>query len=333
MKKNPCFCVTLKLHLLFALSFVLIPQSVIYSSERKNRIVILDFTADRKSQNLAGPVRTRIEKTIFTSNTFDVLDHRGFTLKTKYQKNFAQIMKKKFISANTDYLVTGSIDKLDKYTIILKVIDVRKGNLIAIEARESPSSKMLIPAAAELAEKIKRKITNRNQKQYPDFPNQLSCSFHTKAGYIMPTGYFREIAGRGYSIIFSACFEDIFFKNSFLIAETGYLYFKGIPFITHHTDMMPFLLGTGYRLKITDFFIIPSVCTGGSYNRNFYYADSDEKHLEKKKTQPALKVCLSFEYIPTQNIKLQMGPSFTNIFEKNGAICFFSFNAGAGLRF
>lgn len=120
------------------------------NAESKNRIAILDFSANNTSPSNAKIVRNAFEVAIYKTGNFDILERREIDLILKEQglqvsgciDTACAVEIGKILSA--DLVAIGSLDKFGDFVITLKVLSIKEGKVVfADNERAADENKIL----------------------------------------------------------------------------------------------------------------------------------------------------------------------------------------------
>lgn len=298
----------------------------------KKRIAVLGFTANNVDESLARIVRNNIELSLFESKKFEVLEHDRIDFILKERKSILECSDEECGSVlgemlSAQFVILGSVTKLDKFIVQIKVIDASRKQLIIIEKTETDSEADLRNTAVDLSGIIAEEIENIGRKTNPLF---FSAGFL----YVMPLEYLKGRFDPGFGIGLSGGIEDILFNRTLLGIDIQYLYFNGKSGITHHAYMLPVTLFTGYRLPVWKFSFLPCISAGGSYNSIYYYPSVDSiDYSAQSEFEFIVKGGIKVEYNLTGAFHIDISSDYCMIFEREGEIEFVTCGLGAGMRF
>ena len=134
----------IKTKIALIISFLLIAGLTLngHAINNKKRVAILSFTANNVQKAFARIVRNNVEITYFKEQKFQLLEQRKIDLVLKTQRNNQKICNKANCAIDlgqllkVDYVVIGSIDKLNTYTINIKVVNVKEKRIQGVESIE-----------------------------------------------------------------------------------------------------------------------------------------------------------------------------------------------------
>lgn len=133
----------------------------------RTRVAILDFTAENTTQSSANAVRNLFEAALYGENAADILERnqmetilkeQGFSLSGCVDSSCA-VQIGKLLSA--DMVVTGSLNRLGKYVINAKFVNVASGSVNFMETAETAEEHELKDQVYSMARKAARKMGSK----------------------------------------------------------------------------------------------------------------------------------------------------------------------------
>jgi TolB-like protein len=323
--------------ILLSISSLIFSQSLfaqtVIEEKPKKRVAVLSFSANNTDESFARIVRNNIELSLFEQKKFEVLEHD--------QVDFILQERKQLLSECADeecgtklggilsaqYVIMGSVSRLEKYIIQIKVIDVSRKQLIIVEKTEAANEGDLQKVTIDISAKLAEEIEDIGKKGIPVI---VSTSFH----YVMPLSFLKNKVGPGFGVGLAAYTEDIFLKHLLLGLDIQYLYFNSKTDVTHHANILPVALFAGYRLPVWKLSFIPVIYAGMSYTAVFYYTRySSSNYSSDSAIEPLAKGGFNIVYTLAESFHIKLSSEYGVIFEKGGRIGFLSFGLGAGMRF
>jgi len=301
----------------------------------RDKVAVMNFAANNISAGTARIVRNFFELELFKNETFNILERNQIDLILKERnRQLLQCMDDgcavaigKILSA--DYVIRGSVDKLDGYTINIRVIDVKLKRVIIADSIEADRLGELKISAGEMAERISNSIVRKNRGIDKKFIN-ISANLN----YLQPMGYFSDLTTGGFGVLVSSEIGNLFFRNFFLGVNSGYMFFPGKGKELHHASMIPVLAKAGYRFTFGIFYAVPEIMAGISYNVLYYYIDNLEVSIsENRAFQPMVLSGIKAGLKISKPLIVETGVRYGNSFEKKGNISFLSFIAGVKFCF
>jgi hypothetical protein len=326
---------SLQLLILSALIFSLSIQLLSGQNKKeqpKKRIAVLGFSADKVEESLARIVRNNIELSLFTTKKFDVMEldqvesilkQRKFLLTDCADEECA---KEAGGILSADFVILGSVSKLEKFAVQVKVIDSVNKKLVSIQKTEADTEAELRKVSENMSIDIAEEIEKIGRKRKPV---SVCASFL----YVMPLSYLNDLVDPGMGVNITGKIEDIFFRGIFTGLSVGYIYFSGKTNLTHHSIMLPVGATAGYRLSFSKFLLMPAVYAGWSYISVYYYAEGSTENRKNINTwEPLAKASLSLEY-RFANMTAGITGEYGVVFEQGGRVEFTAFGICMGAVF
>jgi hypothetical protein len=324
--------------IVFIILFVIYNHNGVSGEETgvmKKRIAVMNFAPNNTSEGTARIVRNNMEVNLFRDGSFEMLEqHHVKEVLEERQFQVNECRDEECISRmgkilKADYIIIGSVDKLDNFTISAKVIDVKEGKIIITESRDADELKDIRRAAEELTGRVADRIRNIGKKYLFEHPLFITANIY----YSFPFGYLGDIADYGYGMSIGARMEDLFVKNFLAGFELQFIYLDGRQTMRRGV-LIPVTAQFGYAMALWKLSIIPYVSAGGCYSIKYYYNDylKISQHV-RSGFQPMLKAGAAVELpISSYNVYLRSGAEYGIIFEKDGDISLVSCFAGIGIK-
>lgn len=310
-----------------------------YADEKaaqRPRIAIVNFTENNTEPGTGRAVRNSVEINFFRDGSFVILEQsRLDSIAHERRLQVAECRDARCAAKigqllKADYVIIGSVDRLDTYTVAMKVVDVRQGSIIISDSAEAREVGDLRPAAEGLARRVAERIRGIGKKRRTfEYPVYITANFQ----YVFPVGYLRRLADAGYGASVSARIEDIFVKNLLAGMEVQFVYFKGKKTM-RHAIMVPVTAQFGYSLEIWRLSFVPLVSLGAVYSMNSYYADVLHLGISRRRgVQFMLKAGMVVDCMVYRNFHVRIGAEYGSSFEEAGDAPFISCIAGIGVKF
>jgi hypothetical protein len=156
-----------KITIIFALIFSFSLNEVI-GEEKPKRIAILELEAKNAPKPYAEIIRDILEVKLQKSRMFDVLERNQIKMilnEQKFQMNecsdsICAVQIGKILYA--DYVIVGSLSKIAKYNLSVKIIDVKNGSIMLADTENAETDAELDKAAASIVDRISRDIQSNN---------------------------------------------------------------------------------------------------------------------------------------------------------------------------
>lgn len=306
----------------------------------KKRIAMLSISAHNTSKSAARVIRNNLEIYLFKTNKYEILEREqiDFVLKEKNIK-YKDSNKKNDAAkigelVSADYVIIGSIDKFDKYTITIKVVEVSKNKIVVTENMSIDSLKNLKETANQVAANVDKKLTDLGSIK--DKFNYYDSSFYFLADYsiLTPVGSFKDSVKSGYGFSLSGGVNSFLIKNLSLGVKTGLFNFKGDDKLTESARMLPILGQISYNYYLWRFSLVPEVLIGTSYNSNSYYKyTSGNETYTNSSFQFMTGVGIGLSYYISDYLFIKLNATSYHIHEQGNTVKFYSSGVGFGLQF
>jgi TolB-like protein len=320
----------------FFLALILYPRPARAGGKAKPRIAVIDFSANNADPAMAGIVRNAVEMNLFRDGSFDILEQsRVADLVRERKLQLAECRDEGCATKigrllKGDYVIIGSLDRLDAFTVNVKVVDVKEGRIIFTESRDVSEVRELRAATAEVARRVAARIKKAVSPGLR-FPYPVIVTAHFIC--TVPVGYLRSLTREGFGAVVTARIQDLPVRGLYFGLDTRVMFFKGRGTV-HNTLMAPLMVQTGYSYTYRFVSIVPRFSFGGCYILNTYYADALRLGKSVRRGfQPVLSAGGSLEFNLPKNVHVGAGADYGVIFEKGGSLSFVSFLVGVGLRF
>jgi len=133
-----------------------------FAQAKNPRIAILEFTANNTTKAFEAMIRNKMEVALFQTKAFTIVERKQINLVLREQglqmtmcsDTDCAVQVGKLVSA--EYVAVGSIDRLNGYTITLKIISVKKGTVKfghSEAAKNDNDVQYAVNAIAEIAAK------------------------------------------------------------------------------------------------------------------------------------------------------------------------------------
>ncbi|MCP4134252.1 MAG: hypothetical protein GY754_24980 [bacterium] len=304
----------------------------VFGAEKK-RIAVMDFAANNIPQSYARIARTKIELILYRSHKFDVLDRKMIQPIVEEKKlgtlncgeKACAIQIGKYVSA--DYVVMGSIDAVDKYTITIRIVDVVLGKIVFADTITTDSQDKVVEKSSEAGDLIEDTINMLVPGLSPPEPGSYRFNCYIMGGYIQPITNLADITSGGFSVVLSGGIENLFLDNLFFTLETGYSRLPGKG-DREYASIIPMLINCGYTYRFsTSISLAPVLSFGVGYN------SIKELGTLRSGIEPIVKGGFYFDYMIPYDYSFRFATEYCNIFEQEGVMSYFSFTLGAGILF
>ncbi len=182
-----------KIIFIFTVTFLIMSIYSVLRAEEKLRIVVLNFDAKNTYTGYGELVREKLEASLYKTDQFDILERNEMQIILKEQglqmsgcvEDSCFVELGKILSA--DIAAYGSIIKLKKYNITLKIVDVKKSRILFIDTSTAGSEEEIQTEVETLANKMAFKLTGRQIKKAGDSSTRQRRSMQKT---ITPVGYY-----------------------------------------------------------------------------------------------------------------------------------------------
>jgi|GEM_PF-3177895 len=311
----------------------------------RKKIAVLDIGANNVSASYGNIVRNSLEVELFNTEIFQLLDRdelkaAASRLKIGIGSNASEddiIKLGKSVSAQ--FLISGSIDKINNVKITFKVYSITEGIIITAYTREIPSVEKSDEAVKYLMEKILRDIneyitTGRVRKGF--FENH-SIRTGLRFAYQRPLGNLKSIINPAVGLEFAFDVDNVLTDDASLGFNIGYSKMSGNEDSRDSAAFVHVLASGGYR-----FFLMPSFYMRGEVAFGAAYITlkhgtgdgfSMRDNSESNSLDPMLRPGAGVGFTPGHDIYVELTGHYTRYFEKSGALNCASLSLGAFMRF
>ncbi|MBN2159686.1 MAG: hypothetical protein JW807_09840 [Spirochaetes bacterium] len=316
----------------------IVPVGMAYAAEGgkpRPRIAVVDFIANNADPGMARIVKNAVEMNLFRDGSFDILEQSRINDLVKERKlqiagcRDAQCATKIGELLKGDYVIIGSLDRLDRFTVNVKVVSVKEGKIIFSESRDAREPAELRDATAEVARMVAVRIKGGGGKTRARVPIVIDAEFV----FSVPIGYLAKIAKFGYGAAAGFRIQDVPVRGLLFGLNARFIHFDGRDMVRR--ALMAHLLGRiGYAYTVWHLSIVPRISAGTCYIQNTYYSDLLKiRPAVRRGFQPMVEGGVAIEFNLPANVLLGTGADYGAVFEKGGTLSFFSIMAGFGIQF
>jgi hypothetical protein len=152
------------------LTMALLCLALSLKGETKKRAAVMDFTANNTSLAYAKIVRNQIEVALYKTGYFDILEREKMELILKEQglnvsgciDTSCAVEIGKLLSV--DFVVVGSLDKLGKFLLSVKFIEIQKGIVTHADTEYAVTENEIPDAIANLAQRASNMLKTGGTK-------------------------------------------------------------------------------------------------------------------------------------------------------------------------
>jgi hypothetical protein len=312
---------------------------------QKKRIAVLEINTSNISSSFGNIARNNFEVLLFNSDKFQLLDReRQKAVAAKLglspdSSNSIEDLLQFGKNLSADYLVSGTIDKLDVYKITMRVISVSNGEIITVQTQSFTSTDEFDATVNIVSVKIKDNLVEyiRDGKIQKPFFEQHGISADLSFNYFIPVSNFRNLIDSGPGITGRCEISNIFFDNDFTGLHAGYYWFKGKKNNRDEASFTILQLAYGYKYNLFRRLYFKGDIEGGmnlvalhhAEGNGFYMADNSRK----KAIDPIAQIGFFAGVTPVNHINLETGASYGINFERGGNLYFLNLSIGLSANF
>ena len=314
-------------------------------SVSKKKIAVLEITTNDTPVSIANIARNSFEILLFNSDRFQLLDRdrlMGMAMKTGVQPRSASptadlVLLGSRLSA--DFLIGGSIDRINQYKITIRVISVENGEIIFAHSREFKDPSEIESVLDVLTDRTIRDITayiDKGRIRHAIFDTHdilLGVQMH----YLSPLMRTGDLIHGGPGIRFSAEADNIVFTSGFAGFSLGYYSFSGAE---NSSDRMTWLtpqLSAGYRFPLSKFFYLKPCVSAGLNILTLSHKGSEgfdmESGSERIYTDPIGECSLFAGVVIGYALRIEAGAGFGADYEPEGSFPYWTATASISYSF
>jgi hypothetical protein len=335
----------------FLLTIIILIPVIIHAKSRP-KIAVMEITADTVSdkQNYttdgergrttdnayAKLIRNKIELSLYSSGNYELLERNSIQIIMKehglmgaaYENTDFAIKAGQYLSA--DFVIVGSISNLEGYTLSIKIVNIKKGNILFIGAKTYTDKNDYIKYTLILTEEIKTAIEKHDKDDEISFKKKedraVLFNILLSGGVSLPLFTWESISKTGYNIKLQSYIE---LKNKPAITaglSIGYLSneLKDASGIAHG---IPVMVNIGYSFHIKEILaIVPQFQVGINYS----ILQMNEKTWQS--VEPVIAPGLIISLNLSKNIYVLISADWSFIFETTGTVQSININAGLGFN-
>lgn len=304
------------------------------STVAKKQIAVLEMTSNGVPESFGIIARNSFEVFLFNSDKFQLLDReqlqkiaRRLGVNPNSATSSEDLLKLgKNLSA--DFLICGSIDKLDDYKITIRVISVDKGEIITAHSRNFSSAAKIDTALDILTDKTTRDIVTYCEKgriRKPFF-EQHNLFMGFSANYLMPMSGLENlvVAAPGGRMNFEM--DNILANNGFAGLQLGYYGLNGRKNSQDEARFFLAELTGGYRLFITKWFYLKGELGVGGNLVTLSHKGNTGFNMTPNTQQTSIKPMAHgggyLGILPGYDLNIEIGATYGSIFESGGPLTY-----------
>lgn len=327
-----------KKYLLIIIIVILNYVTNIHAKETYN-VAVLNFEAKSISKAYSNRIRNYLEMSLFNSDYFQILEReqinrifneQKFNRINNKQNNIIKLGK----SISADYLIVGSIDKINNFSISLRVVSVNDGKIISVYIEEFKNVTDIKKITAQLSNKISKDIVNNiNKKRLTPL---IDFYVSTNIKYLYPVGILANLIEPGFGAGFEVGMKNFLLKDLRLGMESNYYYFDGKVNSTDKCKFIPIFINLEYRQLYNKIYFAPLFSAGMTYVSFRHKEDKGFKMNENSKIvnwEPIVKTGIKMGYNLTNNFDMFIGFEYNAIIEQERLVSFLAIEAGLSFLF
>jgi hypothetical protein len=341
--KRHLFVISVLLAVLFGSAVQLRAVDSTATFSRK-KIAVLDIGANNVQASYGNIVRNSLEVSLFNTDIFQLLDRdelktAASRLKLGIGSNSSEddiIKLGKSVSA--DFLVSGSIDKIDDIKITFKVYSIKEGIVIIAYSREISSVEKIDDAVKVLTDKILRDINTyvtKGRIKSPVFENhRVFVGGH--GDYNMPKGSLKTLLKTSIGFGFGFEIDNMLTDNNYFGVDIGYSRMSGKENSNDSAVFIPVLLAGGYRWYAARWLCVKGEIGGGFSMVTLKHGEGEGFNMtdntEKRSVDPMMRIGAGFGFSPGYDVNIEALVHYGRYFESGGALSFYSVSLGVMLN-
>ena len=325
----------------FTFLFLAITGNVSFAASiEKKRIAVLDFAANNVPVSHAKIVRNALEVALFNSDRFRLLEReqietilRERRIKGGDQKgadNSVEIGK----TIASDYVITGSVDKIGKPSITVRIVSVEEGRILFAYSRSLDSELEFDAAVRRIARNIIRDVQRyARYGRTGDAAESLSDIYVlARVGYVYPLGRLEGIVLPGYGCGLETGIHNYVLRNSNVGFEAGVYRFRGRESNADRCTFVPLLIDMSCRLSLLARAYLLPILGAGADIVVLEHGSGNGFNIRDNSTKTTIETCaragLFIGVAPIEFLHLQIGADFGAVFEHPRTLMFITMSFG-----
>ncbi|MCP4135738.1 MAG: hypothetical protein GY754_32520 [bacterium] len=306
----------------------------------KRRVAVLGVAANNVPLSYAAIVRNSVELFLYSGNNFLLLERDQINRvlsERKIGESYKGDTSRALLVGKTlaaDFVIVGSIDKLDDYKISIRVVSINEARILIAYSQTFSSLEDIDPVVDKLSGAIERDILKylKTGKIQASFYDNHNIYFSARFNYIFPLRKFDDIVSSGYGFTLDCGIYNLLFDNSTMGIETGFYAFSGQKNSSDSCYFVPLLFKAAYRIPVLRrFYIAPEVAGGISLltlvhdaGEGFDMSDNSQRNA----VEPMVQGGIQFGVAPFEMVDIRLGARYGVLFEKGNNMDFINFNLG-----
>ncbi len=333
------------------LSCVVIPvrlgaseASVDPTAERK-RVAIISFNANNVPTAHANIVRNLVEVALYSSNAFNLVEWEQVqkVMKSYGRDTIANTDMKSSLELGrllaTDYLVVGSVDKIDEYRVTIRVVSIREKKIIIAYSRaygsETGTEAVVEKMARDTARDLQKYIrTGSIEGRFYDHHRIL---LGVEANYLYPAGRFYDLVNAGPGIALQGVIEHVFIDNLVMGVGASYSRLSGKENANDSITIMSLSFPVSYRFYPQKRFFLGPIISPGLAFLTIAHGEGAGFNMRDNYTDNFIEpICAGggvIGVLPTDHLTVQFSAQYGFIYEREGVFQFYMYCLGVFFSF
>lgn len=311
----------------------------------KKQIAVLDITYNNVPASYAKIVRNSIEYVLFSTDDFNLLErqHIDTIIKERKLHSQAQHSTNSAIKIGktlaTDFIILGSIDKLESYKISIRVVSVKQGKIVAAYSKDFKNPNTVDQIVNKLTKQIARDIkqfilTGKIEVRFLDFHTIILGG---SANLLYPVGEFGDMVNPGFGFNLTLGVDNLIIDNSVVTANFGYYTFEGTSNNNDSATLMPLKVGVGYRYYLLSrVYVMPAIYSGINISILKHEVgdgfDMDD-NTSSYGFSPLIEGGAAIGFAPSEHVRFELGGSFAAILESGDTMLYVGLHFGVQVLF
>jgi hypothetical protein len=309
------------------------------------RIAVMDFTTNNTPEHYSRIVRNIMEVTLFATGDFTLVEweHIQEVMKgARWEQGRDMDVPDSVAIGNrldTDFMVVGSIDRLDEYRINARVIAVREKRILIAYSRKFSSIGDLDRASEKMAQEMSGDVgnyvrTGEVRRRFYD-PFMIRCGL--RGEFVNPLGRYRNLVNNGFGVVFSANVDHLPAENFFLGLSVGMRRHSGRKNSSDSLAIYPLCIDAGYSLPLyRRILLVPEVSPGIAFivmKHGYLPGFSMYPGSERTYTEPMVSAGFSLALMPSRHFTMRFSARYGFIYEPAGVMQYVIFGFGIQIYF
>lgn len=342
-----------KIHCILAIALLLAfihlnpsyPQDHDAKAVSKKRLAVLEFSSNNTPDYFARIMRNTMEVSLYSAGEFQLLEweqiQKVLMKKRERSGDAADVTGSVKLGEElgTDFLIAGSIDKIDEYRISARVVSVREKKILMAYSVTFRSAAQIDSIVEKMAQEMARDIRKYvetgelGRRFYDQYKIKIGIEFN----YLQPLGRYNRLVNGGFGGSFESGIENVFIDNFYMGISIGYYRHSGRLNSDDRLTSIPVYVNTGYRIPLLRrVHLIPLISPGFAFitmKHGFGPGFSTQENTERSFVEPSIMAGLSLAVIPVQGFDIRFTARYGCIYETVGVIQFISMGIGTFFSF